>query len=124
MKCAGIATNGRPCRLEALEGVPFCAKHVVSMTTSEDPADILRALMKESDKRVRLRASIAYINYLARQKNSACKRCADLAVKDEIIEDAVRRITPEQRARLATLVAEVRAIKEAALLQPVYQEPA
>lgn len=121
--CAHVTRRGKQCTHSALAGETLCQRHMPDrvVLTSTDPEDLLRALMQSSDKRVQLRAVVAYTN-LIKDKRRVCKACADRAEVDKDREDWFRRLTAEQKVEIMSTIARMNAIKDAARLQPVNTE--
>jgi hypothetical protein len=83
-----------------------------------DPEVVLMGLMQETDKRVRLRAATAYIRMLANGKRE-CPKCAALKARHRENDDAVDRMTPEQKDEFVRLFTQLRELRRQALTQDV-----
>ena len=86
-----------------------------------NPEDVLRGLMNTKDKRVQLRAAVAYIRLLATKK-TACQACADLADHRKDQDDLYKRYTKAQREELYALCARMREIQAQARTQGLNEE--
>jgi hypothetical protein len=77
-----------------------------------DPADKLRKIAANDRHPGQLQA----IKQLMGQ-DTTCPRCAERGAEERVIDDTVSRMTPEQKARLSALLAEVRELQAAASTQ-------
>lgn len=122
-RCVARTRDGSQCGRRVADGSnpPVCHLHNGSPPPAIIPDDvdemkILRKLTRDSNPQVRLRAVDLLIS-LKQKQEKGCRQCTDRAAKEAATEDMLHRLTIEQRTRLRELIAEVNAIKAAALMQ-------
>jgi hypothetical protein len=123
--CATTNTDGSPCgrRVRAFGQVchlhaALAAGQVAPPLPVTDPKALLEGLMQSKDERIQLAAIKAYSQLLI--ECPTCKQRKDISDRQE---DAMRRLTSEQRERVIELSMAMESILEEALTQLIYVEP-
>lgn len=129
--CSCSTRNGSQCGRKVTDGSqpPICHVHRLQqqgkgssplIPTEVDEISILKRLARDTSPQIRLRA----VDILLSMKSGAgCERCASEVSRAAELDQVLLRATQSQRLRLRDLVAEVKAIKAAALAQPVSNLP-
>jgi hypothetical protein len=119
--CSHVNKDGTPCGRKVTDGSqpPVCHIHArrnggIAVPGPFDPASKLRKIAANDRHPQQLQALKVLLD-----RETTCPRCAAAVEATTAREQFLARITPEQRDRLRELIAEVNAIKAAAITQPV-----
>ena len=130
VRCSCVCADGSPCgrRVTDCSQPPVCHVHravaagnphnggSINARRSKTPEQVLEDLLHSKDESVRLRAADAFLK--RQEREGACPRCQAHIVDDGPREQAIQRMTDEQRVRVRALIDEIKAICAAALSQP------
>jgi hypothetical protein len=116
--CIAKAADGSRCGKWALPGSTVCSAHdptrkpsgIIAQQETDDPHVIYKRLMKDKDAQIRLRATNAYMDFLAKQQRR-CATCAARADEEKARTALVEALTDEEAEVLHAALSEVNRIK-------------